>query len=124
LQTARDDKDVRILNIYNSFTPCCGGRPGLRFGAKIPACAVCTPTNETGSASSNRRVRAEECHHVFLHIGIVDIFQNYNVIKRIEHAYKSIIQYDSTLVSTVNPKLYSSRLHHFLSKLFSPEDSD
>ena len=124
MQTARDDKDVRILNIYNSFTPCCGGRPGLRFGAKIPACAVCTPTNETGSASLNRRVRAEECHHVFLHIGIVDIFQNYNVIKRIEHAYKSIIQYDSTLVSTVNPKLYSSRLHHFLSKLFLPEDSD
>ncbi|KAL2892075.1 Phosphatidylinositol 4-phosphate 5-kinase 9 [Bienertia sinuspersici] len=50
-------------------------------------------------------------------------FRNYNVIKRIEHAYKSL-QYDSKTISSVNPKLYASRFQEFLSKVFLEDESD
>nr|ADN34178.1 45 PIP kinase [Cucumis melo subsp. melo] len=86
-----------------------------RFGAKLPASAVRTPRNEMGIVSSPSRVRVPECYNVLLYFGIIDIFQNYNVIKRLEHAYKSI-QYDSKSISAVNPKVYSSRFQDFLAK--------
>ncbi|KAJ7951248.1 Phosphatidylinositol-4-phosphate 5-kinase family protein [Quillaja saponaria] len=91
---------------------------GYKFGDKMPARAVRTQKNEVGTV--NKRVRAEESYYVFLNFGIVDIFQNYNVVKRIEHVYKSL-QYDSKSITAINPKAYSSRFQDFLSKIFEEE---
>ena len=76
-----------------------------------------------GIVSSPSRVRVPECYNVLLYFGIIDIFQNYNVIKRLEHAYKSI-QYDSKSISAVNPKVYSSRFQGFLAKVFLARESN
>lgn len=59
---------------------------------------------------------------VVLNFGIVDIFQSYDVSKRIEHLYRSI-QYDRHSITAVNPKKYSSRFQDFLGKVFKAEDS-
>lgn len=112
--------ELKIETIFE-LTNCC--TLGTRFGAKLPASAVRTPRNEMGIVSSPRRVRVPECYNVLLYFGIIDIFQNYNVIKRLEHAYKSI-QYDSKSISAVNPKVYSSRFQDFLGKVFLARESN
>lgn len=111
--TIHDDAELTVGDILK--------RNG-RFGAKLPASAVRTPRNEMGIVSSPSRVRVPECYNVLLYFGIIDIFQNYNVIKRLEHAYKSI-QYDSKSISAVNPKVYSSRFQDFLGKVFLARES-
>lgn len=103
-------------------------RPGFRFGASMPARAVRALRNEMGSSRSyrsrdSRAHAAQECFNVLLFFGIVDICQNYNIRKRLEHACKSI-KYDSKSINTVNPKAYSSRFQEFISQIFLPEESD
>ncbi|KAK9279524.1 hypothetical protein L1049_013203 [Liquidambar formosana] len=98
-------------------------RPGFKFGVKMPARAIKTPRSEMGSASFRRRVGAREPYNVCLYFGIIDILQGYNVLKRIEHAYKSL-QYDSKSISAVNPTAYSARFQDFMCKVFQAEDSD
>ncbi|KAG5219128.1 phosphatidylinositol phosphate kinase [Salix suchowensis] len=61
--------------------------------------------------------KGPECTDVVLYFSIVDIFQNYNLAKRLEHAYKSI-KYDSRSIVTVNPKAYASRFQDFMSMIF------
>lgn len=80
--------------------------------------------SKSGSAGSVSRhnSRSRECHDVLLYFGIVDFFQNYSVIKRIEHAYKSL-QFDRKMITAVNPKAYSSRFQDFISEIFKPDDS-
>lgn len=80
---------------------------------KIPAKAR-RVTRETGE---------EEWYDVVLYIGIVDTFQDYGMKKRIEHCYKSI-QHNSNSISTVHPKIYSSRFQDFVSNIFVPHDDD
>ncbi|KAG5381421.1 hypothetical protein IGI04_032891 [Brassica rapa subsp. trilocularis] len=82
------------------------------FGMKIPARA--------------RRVKRaageeEEWYDVVLYLGIVDTFQDYGMKKRIEHCYKTI-QHNSNSISTVHPKIYSSRFQEFVSNIFLPRD--
>lgn len=52
--------------------------------------------------------------------GIIDILQDYDISKKLEHAYKSI-QYDPTSISAVDPKQYSRRFRDFLLKIFEEE---
>ncbi|XP_002872905.2 putative phosphatidylinositol 4-phosphate 5-kinase 11 [Arabidopsis lyrata subsp. lyrata] len=85
----------------------------ISFGMKIPAKAR-RVTRETGE---------EEWYDVVLYIGIVDTFQDYGMKKRIEHCYKSI-QHNSNSISTVHPKIYSSRFQDFVSNIFVPHDDD
>ncbi|KAL0845947.1 hypothetical protein Bca101_019193 [Brassica carinata] len=90
-------------------------RSSTNFGMKIPARA--------------RRVKRavgeeEEWYDVVLYLGIVDTFQDYGMKKRIEHCYKTI-QHNSNSISTVHPKIYSSRFQEFVSNIFLPhEDGD
>ncbi|KAK1316766.1 Phosphatidylinositol 4-phosphate 5-kinase 4 [Acorus calamus] len=58
---------------------------------------------------------------VVLFFGIIDILQDYDISKKLEHAYKSI-QYDPTSISAVDPKQYSKRFRDFIYKVFT-EDS-
>ncbi|GAB2291058.1 hypothetical protein Dimus_025314 [Dionaea muscipula] len=98
-------------------------RPGFRFGTKLPARAVKVPRSDRGSVSLSRRVTTEESYNVILYFGIIDFLQNYNMMKRIEHAYKSI-QYNSKAIPAINPRAYSARFQDFMSRVFLPEEAD
>ena len=58
-----------------------------------------------------------EVFEVRLYFGIIDILQEYDMGKRLEHAYKSI-QFDSLSISAVDPELYSKRFQLFISDIF------
>ncbi|GLT75127.1 hypothetical protein SLA2020_468760 [Shorea laevis] len=54
---------------------------------------------------------------VILFFGIIDILQDYDISKKLEHAYKSM-QYDPTSISAVDPKQYSKRFRDFIFRVF------
>ncbi|XVF82321.1 hypothetical protein PTKIN_Ptkin16aG0037200 [Pterospermum kingtungense] len=56
-------------------------------------------------------------YDVILFFGIIDILQDYDISKKLEHAYKSM-QYDPTSISAVDPKQYSKRFRDFIFKIF------
>ncbi|XP_057437960.1 phosphatidylinositol 4-phosphate 5-kinase 5-like isoform X2 [Lotus japonicus] len=62
-----------------------------------------------------------EFYEVFLTFGIIDILQDYDISKKLEHAYKSF-QYDPTSISAVDPIQYSRRFRDFIFRIFT-EDS-
>ncbi|XP_074581767.1 phosphatidylinositol 4-phosphate 5-kinase 6-like isoform X2 [Curcuma longa] len=62
-----------------------------------------------------------EFHDVVLYFGIIDILQDYDITKKLEHAYKSF-QYDPTSISAVDPRQYSKRFRDFIYKVFIEED--
>ncbi|CAK7348782.1 unnamed protein product [Dovyalis caffra] len=95
--------------------------PKFRLGVRMPARTIRSKLIKEGHASSTRSARGLECTDVVLYFSIVDIFQNYNLTKRLEHAYKSI-KYDSKSIVTVNPKAYSSRFQDFMSLIFHVND--
>ncbi|KAM7511840.1 hypothetical protein LguiB_010715 [Lonicera macranthoides] len=61
-----------------------------------------------------------EFHDVILFFGIIDILQDYDISKKLEHAYKSI-HYDPTSISAVDPKQYSRRFRDFIFKVFAED---
>ncbi|GLT45988.1 hypothetical protein SLA2020_197800 [Shorea laevis] len=58
-----------------------------------------------------------ELYDVILFFGIIDILQDYDISKKLEHAYKSM-QYDPTSISAVDPKQYSKRFRDFIFRVF------
>lgn len=59
----------------------------------------------------------------FVRILIDTVLQEYNTMKRAEHALKSV-RYDGTTVSVVDPAMYSGRFVDFMrSRVFVPEAS-
>ncbi|MCO5582255.1 hypothetical protein L7F22_036147 [Adiantum nelumboides] len=80
----------------------------VQLGVNMPARADRRPwrTGEFG-----------ETYDVVLYLGIIDILQEYDVGKRLEHAYKSL-QFDSLSFSAVDPALYSRRFQDFIRKTF------
>ena len=58
-----------------------------------------------------------EAYDVILHFGIIDILQDYDITKRLEHAYKSL-QFDSQSISVVDSKAYSKRFQDFIRRTF------
>ncbi|KAI9161895.1 hypothetical protein LWI28_021812 [Acer negundo] len=61
-----------------------------------------------------------ECYEVIMFFGIIDILQDYDITKKLEHAYKSF-QYDPTSISAVDPRQYSRRFRDFIFKVFSED---
>ncbi|KAF2308232.1 hypothetical protein GH714_037780 [Hevea brasiliensis] len=61
-----------------------------------------------------------EYYDVIMFFGIIDILQDYDISKKLEHAYKSI-QYDPSSISAVDPKQYSRRFRDFVFKIFTEE---
>ncbi|CBI30120.3 unnamed protein product, partial [Vitis vinifera] len=57
---------------------------------------------------------------VVMFFGVIDILQDYDISKKLEHAYKSI-QYDPTSISAVDPKQYSKRFRDFIFKIFAED---
>lgn len=62
-----------------------------------------------------------EYYEVVMFFGIIDILQDYDISKKLEHAYKSI-QYDPTSISAVDPRQYSRRFRDFIFKIFLEDE--
>ncbi|KAG5556815.1 hypothetical protein RHGRI_007164 [Rhododendron griersonianum] len=84
----------------------------IQLGVNMPARAEHVPGTET-------KDMFHEVYDVVLYLGIIDILQDYNISKKIEHAYKSV-QYDSVSISAVDPTFYSERFLEFIRKVFPP----
>ncbi|KAL7264995.1 hypothetical protein ACSBR1_002861 [Camellia fascicularis] len=80
----------------------------IQLGVNMPARAERIPGKED-------KEMFHEVYDVVLYLGIIDILQDYNMSKKIEHAYKSI-QFDSVSISAVDPTFYSQRFLEFIQK--------
>lgn len=58
-----------------------------------------------------------EAYPVVLYFGIIDILQEYDSWKRVEHYVKKL-QYDSNSISSISPKLYAKRFQEFILSTF------
>ncbi|TKY73763.1 Phosphatidylinositol 4-phosphate 5-kinase 2 [Spatholobus suberectus] len=100
-----------------------GRGPLIRLGTNMPARAesVCKagldPHTGTGSSNSTPSESGGEVSDVILYFGIIDILQDYDISKKLEHAYKSL-QVDPSSISAVDPKLYSKRFREFIHRIF------
>lgn len=97
-------------------------KPFARLDARLPARAERTSRSKTdsflsGAGGSKNR---EEAYNVVLYFGIIDILRDYDISKRLEHAYKSL-QTDPNSISAVDPRLYSQRFRDFMSRVFVKE---
>lgn len=70
--------------------------------------------------TDSMEVELFEVYDVVIYLGIIDILQNYNMKKKIEHAYKSL-QHDPMTISSADPKLYSKRFISFLEEKVFPD---
>lgn len=82
----------------------------IQLGVNMPARAEQIPGKEETQMF-------HEAYDVVLYLGIIDILQDYNMTKKIEHAYKSL-QFDSLSISAVDPTFYSRRFLDFIQKVF------
>ena len=58
-----------------------------------------------------------ETYEIIIFFGIIDILQDYDITKKLEHAYKAM-QYDANTISAVDPGLYSKRFRDFIFRVF------
>ncbi|XP_031250063.1 phosphatidylinositol 4-phosphate 5-kinase 7-like isoform X1 [Pistacia vera] len=91
------------------------GRLRVQLGVNMPAKANHKLLKE--EVDDSMEVELFEVYDVVLYMGIIDILQEYNVKKKVEHAYKSL-QFDPLKISAVEPKLYAKRFINFLKKVF------
>ncbi|XP_021718609.1 phosphatidylinositol 4-phosphate 5-kinase 1-like [Chenopodium quinoa] len=100
-----------------------GTRPFIRLGANMPARAERVSRTEFEGNGTPRSVTGGggEVFEVILYFGIIDILQDYDFIKKFEHAYKSL-QVDPTSISAVDPKLYSKRFRDFMHRVFVEDE--
>ncbi|XP_010243193.1 PREDICTED: phosphatidylinositol 4-phosphate 5-kinase 9 [Nelumbo nucifera] len=82
----------------------------IQLGVNMPARAEHIP-------GERKQQLFQEVYDVVLYVGIIDILQEYNMNKKIEHAYKSI-QFDSISISAVDPTFYTQRFLEFIRKVF------
>ncbi|XP_077224341.1 phosphatidylinositol 4-phosphate 5-kinase 1-like [Tasmannia lanceolata] len=98
-------------------------KPSIRLGANMPGWAeeVARRSDFDQYQSSNgwdsTPARRGEIYEVILYFGIIDILQDYDISKKLEHAYKSF-QVDPASISAVDPKLYSKRFRDFIHNIF------
>lgn len=99
--------DRIILNVTST-------RLQIQLGVNMPARAEHIPAED-------KTQLFHEVYDVVLYLGIIDILQEYNMTKKIEHAYKSL-QFDSLSISVVDPEFYSQRFLRFIQTVF-PENT-
>ena len=98
-------------------------KPLIRLGSNMPARAERVTRRSDfdqyapGGLSSLTPSRGGEIYEVVLYFGIIDILQDYDISKKLEHAYKSL-QADPASISAVDPKLYSKRFCDFVGRIF------
>ncbi|CAF0777015.1 unnamed protein product [Adineta steineri] len=57
--------------------------------------------------------RTASGQRLLLYVGIIDILQSYQIRKKLEHTFKSVLT-DGTQISVTNPSFYSERFQKFL----------
>ncbi|KAI7749148.1 hypothetical protein M8C21_001213 [Ambrosia artemisiifolia] len=85
----------------------------VQLGVNMPAQANHKVSQEV---SGSPEAELFEVYDVVLYLGIIDILQEYNMRKKVEHAFKSV-RHDPTLISVADPKFYSKRFFSFLEKI-------
>ncbi|VFQ91140.1 unnamed protein product [Cuscuta campestris] len=97
----------------------------VKLGINMPARAERTERkNGEGESSMVQQLVGEgtgECYDVVLFFSIIDILQDYDITKKLEHAYKSI-QCDPNSISAVDPKAYSRRFRDYIFKVFAEDN--
>ncbi|WCJ18292.1 Phosphatidylinositol-4-phosphate 5-kinase family protein [Euphorbia peplus] len=88
----------------------------VQLGVNMPAQASRKLRQEVDSME----VELFEVYDVVLYMGIIDILQEYNMRKKVEHACKSF-KFDPCTISAVEPKLYADRFLKFLQQKVFPE---
>ncbi|KAK4753179.1 hypothetical protein SAY87_021977 [Trapa incisa] len=88
----------------------------IKLGVNMPA-RVERTVRSTGCELQLVGEPTGEFYEVVMFFGIIDILQDYDISKKLEHAYKSI-QYDPILISAVDPRQYSRRFRDFIFKIF------
>ncbi|KAI4337770.1 hypothetical protein L6164_016146 [Bauhinia variegata] len=101
-----------------------GRKSLIRLGANMPARAERVARRSDfdqytsgGISHLTPPYRSGETYDVVLYFGIIDILQDYDISKKLEHAYKSL-QADPASISAVDPKLYSKRFRDFIGRIF------
>ncbi|KAI4339101.1 hypothetical protein MLD38_024076 [Melastoma candidum] len=108
--TARDNHGIAADQIPDSSRPL-----GVNMLARAELTERCSSELQLVGEPTG------EMYDVRIFFGIIDILQDYDISKKLEHAYKSM-QYDATSISAVDPKQYSRRFRDFIFKVFA-EDS-
>ncbi|XP_068659232.1 phosphatidylinositol 4-phosphate 5-kinase 6-like isoform X3 [Aristolochia californica] len=90
----------------------------IRLGINMPARAELTLRRSDCDTLMGEPTG--ELLDVVLFFGIIDILQDYDISKKLEHAYKSI-HYDPTSISAVDPKQYSKRFRDFIYRAFTED---
>ncbi|KZV42817.1 phosphatidylinositol 4-phosphate 5-kinase 2-like [Dorcoceras hygrometricum] len=100
-----------------------GRKPLIRLGANMPSRVERVARKSDfdqyvtgGFGNLKPRCSGETCE-VILYFGIIDILQDYDISKKLEHAYRSL-QVDPSSISAVDPKLYSKRFRDFVRRTF------
>ncbi|XP_021774455.1 phosphatidylinositol 4-phosphate 5-kinase 6-like [Chenopodium quinoa] len=91
----------------------------IRLGINMPARAELT-IRKSEDGEFQVVEPTGECYDVIIFFGIIDILQDYDISKKLEHAYKAF-QYDSTSISAVDPRQYSKRFRDFIYKVFAED---
>lgn len=110
-----------LLKVFNLFFFSFNRKPSIRLGANMPAraerMARRSDFDQYTSGGGANYPSHGEMYEVVLYFGVIDILQDYDITKKIEHAYKSL-QADPASISAVDPKLYSKRFRDFISRIF------
>ncbi|KAH6755822.1 Phosphatidylinositol-4-phosphate 5-kinase family protein [Perilla frutescens var. hirtella] len=89
------------------------------LGSNMPARAEVTSRRNNGEGELVGEPTGE-CYDVILVFGIIDILQDYDISKKLEHAYKSF-QHDATSISAIDPRHYSKRFRDFIFRIFTED---
>uniref|UniRef100_A0A7N0T3D2 1-phosphatidylinositol-4-phosphate 5-kinase n=1 Tax=Kalanchoe fedtschenkoi TaxID=63787 RepID=A0A7N0T3D2_KALFE len=96
----------------------------VRLGISMPARVERTERKyDQGSEPQLVGEATGEFRDVILFFGIIDILQDYDISKKLEHVYKSM-QYDPTSISAVEPKHYAKRFRDFIFKVFGEDEEN
>ncbi|XP_038680291.1 phosphatidylinositol 4-phosphate 5-kinase 6-like [Tripterygium wilfordii] len=88
----------------------------IKLGVNMPALAERT-VRRSDCESQLVGEPTGEMYDIIIFFGIIDILQDYDISKKLEHAYKSM-QYDPTSISAVDPRQYSKRFRDFVFRIF------
>ncbi|XP_057416588.1 phosphatidylinositol 4-phosphate 5-kinase 7-like isoform X2 [Lotus japonicus] len=89
----------------------------VQLGVNMPAQATRKLQEDKVEESE---VELFEVYDVVLYMGIIDILQEYNMKKKMEHAYKSL-KNDPMAISVTEPKIYAKRFLNFMERKVFPE---
>ncbi|KAL6562903.1 Phosphatidylinositol 4-phosphate 5-kinase 6 [Orobanche hederae] len=91
----------------------------IRLGSSVPARAELTVRRNNAEPELVGEPTGEY-YDVILVFGVIDILQDYDISKKLEHAYKSF-QYDPSSISAVDPRQYSRRFRDFIFRVFTQD---